>query len=170
MKASHGDGRQERFEGWMRHHMAILYRVANAFAQGADRHDLMQELMIAAWKASMEFRGEAKPSTFLYRVSHNAALTWKRTQRNYRRKLDRFAEAALAPAPAAGATEHHQLDRLYGAIHELPVLDRSLILLALDGLSYREIAGIHGLTETNVGARLTRARATLARTLKETTP
>ena len=158
----------ERFEEWMRDHVAILYRVANAFAWGADRHDLMQELMLAVWKAAPGFRGEAKVSTFVYRVSHNAAMTWKRTQRNYRRRVDRFAELVQHPhGPGPSAAERDQLERVYEAIRTLPPLDRSLLLLSLDGLGYQEIAGIHGLTETNVGVRLSRLRSRLARDLKE---
>ena len=59
------------------------------------------------------------------------------------------------------------LDQLYAAIRELPELDRSLVLLSLDGLPYKEIAEILGLSETNVGARLTRARAQLTDKLRE---
>jgi RNA polymerase sigma-70 factor, ECF subfamily len=154
------------FESWMRDHVAILYRVANAFASGADREDLMQELLLAAWRSIPQFRGEAKPSTFLYRVSHHAALSWKRTQRRHAREVEPIAaEAAAAADPPAH--EQDALERLYAAIRELPALDRSLVLLHLDGLSYREAAAIHGLTETNVGARLTRARARLAQRLQE---
>jgi RNA polymerase sigma factor (sigma-70 family) len=169
MSGNHRGIAHERFEAWMRDHIAILYRVANAFAWGADRHDLMQELMLAVFQAAPDFRGEAKVSTFLYRVSHNRAMTWKRTERNYRRRVDRFAELARtfsAPGPAGG--ERDRLDRVYEAIRALPPLDRSLLLLSLDGLSYQEIVAIHGLTETNVGARLSRLRSRLARDLKET--
>lgn len=157
------------FERWMRDHLAILYRVANAFAVGADRQDLLQELLLAVWKAVPAFRGESKPSTFIYRVSHNAAMTWKRTQRTYRRKVEELA--AFAPTAAvAGASslEQEALERIYDAIRQLPELDRSLILLSLDGLSYREVAEIHGLTETNVGVRLLRIKARLAKSLQET--
>jgi len=158
------------FERWMRDHIAILFRVANAFAEGADRHDLMQELMLAVWKCVPEFRGEAKPSTFIYRVSHNAAMTWKRTQRTYRRKVEEFsALAATEPAAGPSAVERDALDRLYAAIHTLPELDRSLILLSLDGLSYREMAEIHGLSESNVGVRLNRIKARLTESLGELT-
>lgn len=54
------------------------------------------------------------------------------------------------------------LDKLYAAIHALPMFDRALVLLALDGLTYREIAEITGLTENHVGVSLTRARQRLA--------
>jgi RNA polymerase sigma factor (sigma-70 family) len=156
------------FERWMRDHVAILYRVAHAFALGADRHDLMQELMLAVWKAVPQFRGESKPSTFLYRVSHHAALTWKRSQRRHSRKVEELARVALTEAAAGPrAAERDALERVYAAIHELPEMDRSLILLSLDGLSYREMAQIHGLSESNVGVRLSRIKARLAQSLQE---
>ena len=53
------------------------------------------------------------------------------------------------------------LDRLYAAIRHLGPLDRSIMLLSLEGAAYRDIAALHGLSETNVGARLTRARQQL---------
>lgn len=158
------------FERWMADHIAILYRVAHAFAVGADRHDLMQELMLAVWKAVPEFRAEAKPSTFIYRVSHNAAITWKRTRRNYKRKVDELArKAAHEPPRGPSDAERDALQRIYAAIHELPEMDRSLILLSLDGLAYREMAEIHGLSESNVGVRLSRTKARLALSLQELT-
>jgi RNA polymerase sigma-70 factor (ECF subfamily) len=156
------------FESWVQDHIAILYRVANAFATGPDRHDLLQELLLAVWRSVPEFRADSKPSTFMYRVSHNAALTWKRRQRNYRRKVEQFASLMAREAPNASTRQQDALERTYAAIRELPELDRSLILLHLDGLSYREAAEIHGLSETNVGARLTRIRARLAKSLQET--
>lgn len=155
------------FERWMGDHIAILHRVAHAFAFGADRHDLMQELMVAVWKAVPAFRDEAKPSTFIYRVSHHAALTWKRGQRSYRRRVEAFAAQAPAEGSAPSPHESEALERVYAAIHALAPLDRSLILLSLDGLSYREMAGIHGLSETNVGVRLSRLKSRLAESLKE---
>ena len=83
------------FDCWTRDHGAILHHVAHGFAEGDDRQDLMQELLLAVWKAIPAFRLEAQPSTFIYRVTHNAAMTWQRTRRNYRRKVEQFG--ALAP-------------------------------------------------------------------------
>ena len=58
------------------------------------------------------------------------------------------------------------LERIYAEIRKLPPLDRSLVLLSLDGVSYADMAHIHGLSESNVGVRLNRARQQLARTMK----
>jgi RNA polymerase sigma factor (sigma-70 family) len=161
---SHGD-QDARFEHWMRDHAAILHKVARAFALGDERRDLLQELMLAVWRAAGAFREESKPSTFLYRVSHNAAMTWKRAQRGRRRRDALAGTPAAHPSPAAGDAD--ALEALYAAIHSLPELDRSLVLLSLDGLSYRDMAEVHGLSEGNVGVRLNRARARLAEMLKE---
>ena len=81
---------QKRFAEWTQEHGGILHKVVNGFAEGDDRNDLLQEVLLAVWKSAAAFRGQAKPSTYLYRVSHNAALLWVRTQRNYRRRIEKF--------------------------------------------------------------------------------
>lgn len=158
------------FSDWLAQHAAVLHHVANGFAEGADRHDLLQELMLAVWRAVPAFRGGAQVSTFIYRVAHNSALTWHRTQRNYRHRVDRFEANVLADVTATmtpeTTREHEALEHIYAAIRRLPPLERSLILLHLDGLSYAEIAGIHGLSEGNVGVRLTRLKQKLTAALE----
>ncbi len=157
----------EVFERWLGAHGAILHHVAHGFAEGDERKDLMQELLLAVWRAVPVFRSDSSPSTFPYRVSHNAALTWRRTQQNYRRKVEAFG--SLPPeVPNAADSSASRLERIYAEIRRLPPLDRSLMLLSLDGLGYRDMAAIHGLTESNVGVRLNRARQKLIQSLKET--
>jgi RNA polymerase sigma factor (sigma-70 family) len=157
---------QQRFIEWTTNHRAILHHVVNAFAGPDDRADLMQDVLLAVWRAIPAFRGGSQPTTFLYRVSHNTAMTWRRTRGNYRRLVER---AALEPQ-AGGADPERvaQLERLYAAIRELPPLDRSLLLLWLDEVSYRNMAEIHGIAENLVGVRLTRARARLIERMEET--
>lgn len=160
------------FTLWLDEHAAVLHHVANGFAEGADRHDLLQEMMLAMWRAVPAFRNSAQPSTFIYRVAHNAALTWKRTQRNYRERVDRFEAMHTfdtPPSTVAFDREREALELLYAAIRRIPPLDRSLILLHLDGVSYAEMAEIHELTESNVGARLTRLKQKLTDAMKEVT-
>jgi RNA polymerase sigma-70 factor (ECF subfamily) len=157
----------QRFEQWMRDHIAILYRVVNGFAEGDDRNDLMQEVLLAVWKAVPHFRGHSKPTTFLYRVSHNAALTWRRTQQNYRKRIEQN-EIFASIEHQVHDVSHRQdemLEKLYAAIRTLPEVDRSLILLSLDGVSYDEMATIHGLSENNVGVKLNRIKQRLTEQL-----
>jgi RNA polymerase sigma-70 factor (ECF subfamily) len=158
------------FDRWLAEYAAVLHHVANGFAEGADRHDLMQELLLALWRAVPAYRGGALPSTFIYRVAHNTALTWKRTERNYRQRVDRFEADALREthaAPAMSVRERETLELVYVHIRRLPPVDRSLILLHLDGVSYAAMAEIHGLTENNVGVRLNRLKQKLTDALQE---
>lgn len=158
------------FTAWLDQYAAVLHHVANGFAEGADRHDLLQELMLALWRAVPAFRNHAQPSTFIYRVAHNAALTWKRSQRNYRDRVSRFEAHHAIDAPdrlAAGDRELETLELVYAAIRQLPPVDRSLILLHLDGVSYADMAEIHGLTESNVGVRLNRLKQKLSNAIKD---
>lgn len=158
---------QQRFADWLRDHGAIVHHVVNGFASGDDRNDLLQEVLLAIWKSIPAFRGEAKPTTYLYRVSHNAALLWSRTERNYRRRVERFTSSSpeVLTADADPLTDE-RLAKIYAAIHQLKPLGRSLMLLSLDGLSYREIADVLGLSESNVGVKLNRIKAQLTETLK----
>jgi RNA polymerase sigma factor (sigma-70 family) len=158
------------FNRWLAEYAAVLHHVANGFAEGADRHDLMQELMLALWRAAPAYRGSAAAPTFIYRVAHNTALTWKRSERNYRRRVDGFEANALREThavPAVNAREREALEQVYAQIRLFPPVDRSLILLQLDGVSYADMAQIHGLSESNVGARLTRLRQKLTDALQE---
>lgn len=148
----------DRFRAWMSEHLGVLHRVARAFATGADQQDLLQELMLAVWRAEPAFRGDSTPATFIFRVAHNCALTWRRGEA--RRRVRDQAYARLHVAEQSGSDP--VLERMYGAIRQLAELDRSVLLLALEGQSYAQIGAIHGLTESNVGARLTRARKKLA--------
>jgi RNA polymerase sigma-70 factor (ECF subfamily) len=160
----------EHFESWLSTHGAMFHHVVNGFAEGVDRDDLMQELLLAVWRAVPAFRQGAQTSTFIYRVAHNAALTWRRTRKNYQRRLERLeTQSAVEPptAPETSAREREALDLVYTHIRALPPLERSLILLQLDGVSYAQIAEIHGLTETNVGAKLSRLKQKLSDTMKE---
>ena len=161
--------RQALFDRWMDDHPGVLHHIANAFAEGADRHDLRQELMLAIWKAVPAFKGASKPSTFIYRVAHNAALTWKRDASTYRRHVDRFEQLAASEAPGSDRSagdERALLTLLYAEIRRLPPVDRSLILLHFDEVPYAEIAAVLGLTESNVGARLSRLKQRLISTLQ----
>ncbi|OYQ35555.1 hypothetical protein CHU95_07460 [Niveispirillum lacus] len=150
------------FRQWMQDHLPLLHHIARSFAAPADQPDPLQELMLAVWRALPAFRGDSQPATFLYRVAHNRALTWQAGQRGRRlRDGEAAAEAMRRSTLSADPQEVRMLDQLYAAIRQLPALDRSILILALDGVTYREIGQMHDMSENNVGVRLTRAKARL---------
>ena len=125
--------REDTFECWTSEHRALLHRTVRAFARPADADDLMQELLLSLWKAIPAYRSESRVSTFVYRVTHNAALTWHRGRR--RRLIKRLPEPEAVPESIEGSYLQHDerlLDLLYEHFHALSPVDRSLMLLALD--------------------------------------
>jgi RNA polymerase sigma-70 factor (ECF subfamily) len=163
--------RADRLTAWLEAHRAIPHKIARAYAQSpADQADLVQEMTLQLWRSAANFREEAKPSTWIYRVCLNTALSWRRDFLRRERPLARETDLARIEAPTASPAEwagdRELLEKLYAAIRALPEFDRALVLLALDGLAYREMAEIAGLTENHVGVALNRARRRLAGLLK----
>ncbi len=150
----------EDFAALYREHAGLMIKTARAFTQNdADRDDLFQEILVSVWQALPQFRGQAKLSTYVYRVAHSCALNWKRSRQRYQTKLDRFA--LEIPDAAASPEQRERLAWLYARIRQLPPVDRTLILLSLDKLSYGEIAEVTGLSESNIGVRLHRIKQQL---------
>ncbi len=162
---------ESQFTGWLREHRGILLKVAGSFAtEAAEQADLFQDMAMEIWRSLPGFKGQSKPSTWIYRVCLNTALTWQRSKRKdeLQSPLDRVPELSCSsPLPGRLHEEDEIMRKLFQAVRALPAGERSLIILLLDGLSYREIAEITGLTENNVGVALTRVRKRLAESLKE---
>ncbi len=162
------------FQAWLEEHRGIVVKVTRSFAATpADAADLQQELLLQLWISLSSYAGQAKPSTWIYRVCLNTALTWRRGTSRREKRIEPEADIARvateAASPAERAGERELLEKLYAAIHALPDFDRALVLLSLDGLAYRAIAEITGLTENHVGVALTRARKRLAELMKGVT-
>lgn len=163
---------EDRFTAWVGEYAAIPQKLSRAYAADpATQGELHQEMWVQVWRSLTHFDGAAKPSTWIYRVCLNTALTWKRGRE--RRRAHEVAAPEAVEASAAGgpgpAEAHERADLmavLLAAVRALPPAERSLVVLSLEGLSYREIGEVTGLTENHVGVSLTRARAKLAKNLK----
>jgi RNA polymerase sigma-70 factor, ECF subfamily len=154
---------EDLFTEIYRDHAGLVWRAVQAFAQEAtDRDELFQDILVALWQALPQFTGQAKLSTYVYRVAFNTALNWQRSRRRYRQKLASYVSLVPAESSSAATEDNPRLRWLYARIHELPPVDRSLILLHLDGVSYQDIADITGLSESNVGVRLHRIKQHLS--------
>ncbi len=167
-----GDRREMLFKEWLNEHKGLVFRVVRAYCggRGDDQEDLFQEILLQLWISIPRFNGEAKESTWIYRVALNTALVWKRKEKKRRRdrkKLFEFSNPTDSSDTADQAISQQQvIDQVYGAISRLPKVDRSLMLLYLDGVSYRQMAEIIGISESNVGVKLNRCKKQLAQLLK----
>jgi len=158
------DSERDRIFGdWLAAHKGTLFKVVRAYAcEHADREDLFQEVAIQVWRSVEAYRGDSSVSTWVYRIALNAAISWTRKQDRHQRGKQPLAvvEGLLTTASSGG--HDPRVEWLYRQIAQLKDVDRSVALLLLDGFSYKEIAAIVGITESNVGVKINRIKSALA--------
>lgn len=150
------------FADWLSQHKGIFFKIVRAYAfNAADQDDLFQEIALQVWQSIPDFRGDARPSTWIYRVALYTAVAWIRTekQRPPTRPLADVEHTLMANT----ALNDERLNWLYNQIAQLDPIDRSLSLLLLEGFSYKEMAEIVGMSESNVGVRIHRIKQHLTR-------
>jgi len=154
------------FEDWLNGHGAIPVKISRAYAAGrADQDDLYQEILLQLWGSIPSFQGHCRASTWIYRVALNTAFAWLRGERKHAGRVALVSIPELATADETGTDTNEKvrlLERLYTEIRKLPGVDPSLMLLHLDGVSYRDIADILGISVNYVGVKLNRIKKQLA--------
>ena len=158
------------YEDLLKRYARPLQRLAWSYEHdpGA-REDLFQEIAMALWTALPRFRGESSERTWLYRVAHNTAISFSanRRRRDGREQPgDPEREPAHAPPQEGDAIERQQRALLWTAVQALPVAERQMIVMHLEGLSASDIQTITGVSAGAVATRLTRIRQKLAARLR----
>ncbi|MGV3636010.1 MAG: RNA polymerase sigma factor [Flavobacteriales bacterium] len=157
------DPAETRFLASVHAHRRIVHRIAGLYtAHPDDRKDLEQEILLQAWQGWPRFRGEAKFSTWLYRIALNTALTWGRRPNVVRTTAPDALPEQGSDAPIRANDER---ERLREAMRRLPTTDRALLVLHLDGFDHAEIAAMLGLTANHVGVKLHRIKTRLTELL-----
>jgi len=150
--------RQRTIDEWLESYQGLIWKVVRAYAfTSHDREDLFQEIAFQLWESIPRFKRESKVTTWIYRVSLYSGIAWSKRER-------RHSERALAmeESPVLEETEEDpRLSWLYKQIATLDVIDRSLVLLLLEGMSYREMADTLGISEENVGVKIHRVKKVL---------
>lgn len=145
-------------EEWLKLHKGLIFKVVRAYTI-ADHDDLFQEIIIQVWHSIPTFRHEASVTTWLYRIALNTAIKWTKKEKKY------------AGAEALDSVHHlleenrtsmdERLTWIYGEIYKLDEIDRSVVLLSLEGFSYKEMSAMLGISESNVGVKINRIKRQL---------
>ena len=152
-------GLQTEFERIVREHKATIYTVCYMFSDdNATVADMFQEVLINIWNGLENFQGRSSAGTWIWRVSLNTCITYDRKRKR--------APVILPLDPGINLYENtddesRQINLLHKRIHRLGMLDRAIVLLWLEDLSYEEIGEITGISPKNVSVRLVRIKEKL---------
>ena len=157
---------EKEFISLLNQHQKIIYKVCNLYMDmHSEREDLFQEITLQAWKAYKNFRGDAKFSTWLYRVALNTAITYFRKEK---RKPDIYS-TDMVPDLAEENSDpvEEQVKAMYAAIGNLSKIDKAIVMLYLEDYSYIEIGDMMGITANNVAVKMNRIKTKLKEETKK---
>ena len=157
---------EHKFISDLDQHQNIIHKVCKLYTNNKDAHnDLFQEITIQLWRAYPKFRGEAKFSTWMYRVALNTAITLYRKSKRAVRTQDFDSVLFKIEATEYDDTEEEQLRRMYKAIKQLSDIEKALVFLYLEDKNYREISETMGITEVNARVKMNRIKTKLQKLL-----
>ncbi len=140
----------------------IIYKICNSYCSNKDdREDLAQEIIYQLLKSYHSFNESYKFSTWMYRVALNVAISFYRKSKT----ADKITYEPVLPDHKDDVHSTAELENnlaiLKRFINELKELDKALMILYLESKSYKEIAEILGISETNVATKISRIKEIL---------
>lgn len=155
-------GEQERyFVNLVNEHQGLIHKVCNLYESDREaRDDLFQEIVLQLWKSFHTFRGDAKITTWMYRIALNTAISGLRKQKRGLQTED-LNERHFNLSETSSDDHEENLQKLQWSIRQLSEIERAIIMMALDEVPYDEIAETIGITQNNVRVRMNRIREKL---------
>ena len=162
MTASNKELLQKEFIEQVMASQGIIHKVCGMYCDDEeDRRDLFQEILIHLWKSYPSFRGEAKFSTWVYRVGLNVAIQHLRKAK--KKKEDTASPESFDTIPQMEANEvpEEEIRLLHKAIGKLNEVEKAIVMLYLEEVADDEIADIIGISQNYVRVKMTRIKAKL---------
>jgi RNA polymerase sigma-70 factor (ECF subfamily) len=160
-------GDEKKFISVIKEHQGLIHKICYMYEQDPDaRNDLFQEVVLQLWKSFPTFRGEAKITTWMYRIALNTAISGYRKQKRHIRTED-LQEFHMNISERADDNKEEDFQRLQQAIRQLSDIERAMIMMALDEVPYEEIAETIGITQNNVRVRMNRIREKLKKIMTQ---
>ncbi len=154
---------EERFIEAVESSKKSIFRICNVYASPQlEAQDLFQEVVFQIWKSYSSFQHKSDISTWIYKIALNVCYSSKKSFDRKQLKTDRFSSIQFIPNPEDyDDVRREKFDALRECISSLREIDRSIVILFLEDLPYKEIAVILGLTENHVAVKMKRIRKIL---------
>ncbi len=157
--------KEHQFELLVGEHKRTIYTVCYMFSHNkTEVEDLFQEVLIRLWNGFDHYEGRSSARTWVYRVALNTAINQDKKER---RRIETVPLTVDIDPFEADDSKTQQVRKLHDLISQLELIDRSLVLLWLEGIPYDEIGAIIGITANNVGVRLARIKEKLVQMSKK---
>ena len=158
---------EQQFIGMLNKHRGIIYKVCNLYCDDTeDRRDLFQEIVLQLWRSFPSFRNDSSPSTWMYRIGLNTAIT------NFRKDSKRPERIAISerelqiPDMTYLSEKSENINLLKQAMECLNHIEKAIMMLYLEEKSYEEISEIVGISRSNVGVKINRIKTKLETIIK----
>jgi RNA polymerase sigma-70 factor (ECF subfamily) len=142
--------------------MGRIRQIARRYASADAVDDLAQDILVRLWRSWPRFRGDAEPTTWVYRVALNAAMTYVKREMRGRALRSKARALQVEQSTPAGASE---ADVLADFLAQLGEIDASIMMMYLDGLTTADMAGVLGMTPNAAAIRVSRLRAKFSDTV-----
>lgn len=150
---------EAEFEKIVRDHKRRIYTVCYMFSQDqSEVEDLFQDILVNIWRGLESFKGDKYLATWIWKVSLNTCINHSKKSKKEGKKIRLDVDINLYEDVDA---ESLQIRQLHDRIGQLGYMDRSLVLLWLENLTYDEIGAILGVSANNVAVRLVRIKEKL---------
>ena len=153
---------EQEFLQMITQNQGIIRKVCHLYGRNeSDKDDLYQEIVIQLWRSFGSFRGEAKISTWMYRIALNTAITARRKEA---KKVElQFPE--FIPKDEADSEEEklkeERLKDMYNAISKLTEVEKAIVMLYLEDKSYEEMEEILGISNGTLRVKMNRIKEKL---------
>lgn len=154
---------KDKFIRIIKDHKRIIYKVINSYCKDfEDRKDLEQEIIIQLWKSLKSYNENFKLSTWIYRIALNVAIShYRKDQKRQKSNTSIDEEIFRIAVDDSDEEQKGRSELLYHFINQLDTFNKAIIILYLDDNSYKDISEILGITETNVGTKISRIKKQL---------
>lgn len=151
------------FNKILKEHYSGLKRVAASYESNLTiQEELVQEILESIWKSLQAYRGESSIKTYIYKIAHFRGAKHVQKEIKHKRAVQSgLGENEVVKQPETKFEEHNRMEKLMESIRTLPVLQRQLITMYLEGFSYAEISEITGVSMNHVGVTLSRVKSKL---------
>ncbi len=151
--------KEKEFLHVIEQHQRLIYKISWGYCDHAeDRKDLRQEIILQIWRSFDKYDKKYKLSTWIYRIALNVSIS------HLRKSKVRSNQVSIQGSDFVETDNHEkseEISQLYQFINQFDRMNKALVLLYLDGVSYAEIATIMGITQTNVATKLGRIKKRL---------